>query len=149
MALHSKLIWKEGLHFEAVTREHHLFMDAKQDSGGQNKGPNPKEYVLMGLCGCTGMDVASLFKKYKLPIESLIVRADAPMTEKGHPVMFAKVDVYFEVTGPKMDEELIKKAVVLSMTKYCGVSAMLSKACPIEYSVLFNGNEILKDFAKF
>lgn len=149
MALHTQLIWKDGLHFEAITRDHHMFMDAKKDSGGKNRGPNPKEFVLMGLCGCTGMDVMSLVKKFQLPIDSFVINAEAPMTQSGHPVVFEKILIIYEAKGTKVDKELLIKAVHLSMTKYCGVTAMLSKACPVEYKVRLNDEEIHTDIAKF
>lgn len=52
-----------GFEFETEVRGHKSTMDAKEDSGGQNKGPTPKEMLIASVLGCSGMDVASLMKK--------------------------------------------------------------------------------------
>ncbi len=148
MSLNASIEWKNNLEFEVKIREHLEIMDAKKESGGQDRGPNPKEYVLAGLCGCTGMDVVSLMKKFKLNFSFFNVSAYAE-TSKEHPIVFSSVTITFAISAVDIDVELLKKAVVLSMTKYCGVSAMLSKAVPIKYEVILNTELVLEDFAKF
>ncbi len=146
--LSTSLHWIQGIGFEVETREHHQFTDGKKEFGGRDRGPNPKEYVLAGLCGCTGMDVVSLLKKFKVPYAGLSVSAQTDLT-KSHPIVFTEVKLTFMITGENLDLELCKKAVDLSMTKYCGVSAMLAKAVPIFYDVTLNGSVITSGQAKF
>ena len=62
MALNAEVHWIKDIGFEVQVRDHHLFTDGKKESGGGDRGPNPKEYLLSGLIGCTGMDVVSLLK---------------------------------------------------------------------------------------
>ncbi len=138
----------QGLSFSAQTREHHQFMDAKKEMGGFDRGPNPKEFVLAGLCGCTGMDVASLLKKFRMTYQSFDVAAETELTTQ-HPIVFQDIHVFFKLVGEEIQEAQYIKAVDLSMTKYCGVSAMLSKATKIHYHVLLNGNEIKTGMAHF
>lgn len=148
MSLKASTHWIQGIGFEVEVREHHQFTDGKKEFGGRDRGPNPKEYVLAGLCGCTGMDVVSLFKKYKVDYTEFTVTAESELT-KNHPIIFSEIGLVFSVKSNSREIELIKKAVDLSMTKYCGVSAMLSKAVTIKYILQLNGNEIASGNANF
>lgn len=148
MALTAAIYQIQGLGFEVVVREHHTFMDAKKEMGSKDRGPNPKEYVLAGLCGCTGMDVASLMKKFKAEFKTFEVTANAELT-KEHPIVFSDIKLEFKFTGDSIDHELAKKSVDLSMTKYCGVSAMLSKTAPIKYDLFINDQVIAQGEASF
>lgn len=134
--------WDGQMSFQSQMREHVLVMDAKKEHGGQNMGPTPKELVLSGIVGCTAMDVVALLKKFKEPFTEFFVSAEASMTE-GHPVIFKEVHLLFEVNGSsEVKADQVLKAVSLSMNKYCGVSAMISKASPIFYKIQLNGEEI-------
>lgn len=148
MGLTASTHWIQGIGFEVAVREHHQFTDGKKEFGGRDRGPNPKEYVLAGLCGCTGMDVVSLMKKYKVNYSEFTVTAESELT-KDHPIVFSEIKLHFKVKAENPDNELIKKAVELSMTKYCGVSAMLSKAVNINYVLLVNDQEITSGKAAF
>lgn len=144
----AEIHWIQGIGFEVQVRDHHQFTDGKKEFGGKDRGPNPKEYVLAGLCGCSGMDVVSLLKKYKVFYDAFDVSAEADLTSM-HPIVFSEIHLYFKISGPSVDNALFQKAVDLSMTKYCGVSAMLSKAVKIQYHVIGNGVEIQTGIAKF
>ncbi len=140
--------WIQGIGFEVQVREHHQFTDGKKEFGGRDRGPSPKEYVLAGLCGCTGMDVVSLLKKYKVSFDTFNVSAESEPTTT-HPVIFSEIHLNFTLTGPNIDNGLFEKAVDLSMTKYCGVSAMLVKSVPIYFHVIINGTETKTGNANF
>ena len=139
--------WKDGMQFEAIEGDHVVTMDAKTPIG-KNTGATPKELVAMGMGGCTAMDVIALLKKYKQPPTSFQVDVEITPTTGAHPIVFEKSIVTFHVEG-SVDAEKLNEAVLLSQTKYCGVSAMLSKAFPIEYRVILNGTEIGSGTAQF
>lgn len=141
MSLITTTHWIQGIGFEVETREHHQFTDGKKEFGGKDRGPNPKEYVLAGLCGCTGMDIVSLMKKYKVHFTEFSVNAETELTNT-HPSVFKEIKLILKVKSDTPDTEPIKKAVELSMTKYCGVSAMLTKAVNINYVLFVNDLEI-------
>lgn len=141
--------WFGKLSFRGQSRQFNVTTDAKKESGGQELGMTPKEMVLVGLCGCSGMDVISLLtSKYKLNVEQFHVSVEAESSTGGHPVVWTHLQLNFDVKG-EVPEEKMKQAVELSMTKYCGVSAMLSKACPIEYTMILNGQNIGSGQAHF
>lgn len=126
--------------FEASDESHSLLMDAKPPFG-QNKGFTPKELVMLGMGGCTAMDVIAYLKKFKQAPDSFFVETEVTPTTGGHPVVFEKAELFYVCDG-QIDPEKLLEAVRLSQSKFCGVSAMLSKAFPITYRVELNGKEI-------
>lgn len=138
MKLRSK--WIEKMRFSAEAGGWSVPMDANAPIGG-GSALTPKELVLAGLCGCTEMDVVALLKKHKQPLESFEVEAEAVSREGGHPAVFQEVNLLFHFHGA-LDKEKVLEAVRLSQTRYCGVSAMLSKAFAINYEVRLNAESI-------
>jgi putative redox protein len=138
--------WERGLQFTGNAGDHQVTMDTRPPLG-TNAGMSPKQMVLVGLCGCTAMDVAAHLRKHRQPLDSLEVAADAPTTT-GQPSVFHDVQLVYTVTGAVAAEVLLD-AVRESQSMYCGVSAMIAKACPIGYTVRLNGEEIGKGAANF
>ena len=132
--------WKDGVEFSAQSEKNTVMMDAEPPFG-RSAGMNPKELLLSGVCGCTGIDVVGLLKKYRQKVETFVIEADAEKTPTGHPAIFTKVQLYFKMTG-EIEPQKALEAVRLSQTKYCGVSAMISKVVPISYSVEVNGTVV-------
>jgi len=139
--------WNQKMKFEAKSEAHSIIMDAKTPLG-ENTGMTPKELVLAGICGCTAMDVAALLKKYKQPVESFVIDSESSSTEGAHPAIFKEVKLVFKLTGT-LDSEKVLEAIKLSQTKYCGVSAMISKSTPIIYRVELNNKTIGNGKADF
>lgn len=131
----------EGLGFEASVRSHKFMMDARADGSVGDKGPSPKEVLLASICACSGMDVASILKKMRLDIKSCYVNAETD-TRANHPTIFTEVRVKYLVTSPDAKPDQVIKAVTLSMTKYCGVSAMVAPTSPITYEIFLNDQKI-------
>ena len=142
-----KCTWNEKLILTADAGPHSVKMDVKPPLG-TDVAMNPKELVLAGLCGCTAMDVISLLKKYKQPLEGFEIGAEAVMTENGHPIRFQEIFMKFSLRGSIEPSKAIE-AITLSQTRYCGVSAMLSRAGPISYTVELNGEVIGTGKANF
>jgi putative redox protein len=134
--------------FDLSIRDHKLAIDSQVSAGGQNLGPTPKELLLGGIIGCAGMDVVGILKKHKMTPDSFAVSAEAD-TRKEHPRIFTGVDAVFEATGANIGSDEFYEAVKLSMTKYCGVSAMVSKTVPIRYKVVLNGKDLGEGLADF
>ena len=131
----SKVVLKDGMHFVGELDGFELPIDAEEAFGGQNKGPKPKGLILTSLIGCTAMDVVSILRKMKAELESFSVEAETELTEE-HPKVFKKILITYKLRGQNLTKEKVEKAVTLSQDKYCGVSAMLKKAAPIEYNIV-------------
>lgn len=138
--------WNEKLQFTATTDKHSVSMDAKHPLGTES-APTPKELLLAALCGCAGMDVASLMRKHQQPLEKFSVEAEAHV-RAAHPAIFTDIHLTFRLEG-NLSEERVIEAVRLSETQFCSVSAMLSKVVPIHYSVELNGREVFRGQAGF
>jgi putative redox protein len=134
-----KTEWKGNMEFLARTESgHDLTMDASESSGGHDKGVRPKELLLVGLTGCTGMDVVSILKKMKVENYTLEVDVDYEKTTE-HPIIYSKIHLIYRF---KIEDDSqkpkIEKAVKLSQDRYCGVSAMLKAASEVSYEIKYN-----------
>ena len=131
----SKVVMKDGMHFVGELDGFEIPVDADAQFGGQGKGPKPKGLTLTSLAGCTAMDVISILRKMKIEPEAFSVEAESELTEE-HPKVFTRVLITYRVKGGGATREKVEKAVNLSQDRYCGVSAMLKKAVPVEYDIV-------------
>lgn len=143
----TELIWSEKMLFHAEAGGHKVAVDARPPLG-TNQGMTPKELLLSALAGCTAMDVVALLKKHRQPLERFKVTVDAPTSEGGHPKQFTRAELVFEASG-EIDSAILLDSIKASQTMYCGVSAMLSRAFPIAYSVILNGMKVGSGVADF
>ncbi|MEO0081528.1 MAG: OsmC family protein [candidate division WOR-3 bacterium] len=126
--------WAGRMTFIGRAGSNHLVpMDSGSDFGGDNSATKPMELLLLGLGGCTGMDVVSLLHKMRVPFTNLEMNITADRTEE-YPTVYRRIDIEYVVTGHNLDEEKVKRAIELSQEKYCSVSAMLRKACPVNFA---------------
>ena len=130
---HISADWVKNIAFDAQINEHVVRMDSGSPEG-TNTGPSPKRMLLASLIVCTGMDVASLMKKMKVDFSAFRMEGYAPITNE-HPKTFESVHLRYIVTGAEIDRAKVEKAIHLSQEKYCGVSAMIRKHCPIEWEL--------------
>jgi len=147
----STLKWKGNYTLETQTRNHTLTLDLP-DHGGKNLGPTPKEILLPAIMGCTALDVISWIQKYKIEIESFQMESEAG-TRQTHPKVFDQVELIYEIKIKNFNREAhlpkVLEAVDLSMTKFCGVSAMIASTSPIFYTIRVNGEIEGRGEAKF
>jgi putative redox protein len=96
-------------------------------------GPTPMELVLIGLCGCTAMDVISILQKKRQSFTGLQVKASAERAEE-HPKIYTQIHLEYVVKGKGVEPQAVERAIELSETKYCSVAGMLNKATRITTS---------------
>lgn len=130
----SKVVLKDGMHFQGELDGFDIPIDADEQFGGRDLGPKPKGLVLTSLIGCTAMDVISILRKMRAEPEEFSVEAETELTDE-HPKVFKNVVITYRLKGDKVTADKVEKAVKLSQDQYCGVSAMLKKAVPIEYKI--------------
>ena len=130
-----KARWLNDLAFEAEVDGHKLYMDTSLEHGGKNTGPRPKPLMMVALAGCTGMDVAAILKKMREDIEELTIEVEGDVSED-HPKRFEGMKIIFRVKGKGVSRKNVEKAVNLSSTKYCGVSANYVKAFTISHEII-------------
>lgn len=126
---------KGNMGFEMNLDGHKLITDASEEIGGNNLGPRPKQLLLAGLIGCTGIDVMSMLKKMRVELDDCSIEVEADSSEE-HPKVYENIHLIYRFKGKNLSKTNIEKAVSLSQEKYCGVSAMLKKAAPITYEII-------------
>ena len=126
--------WLENMSFESEINGHKLIIDAKEEVGGQDRGPRPKPLMLAALGGCTSMDMVSILKKMRVELKSLNVIVEGELSEE-HPKRFLKMHVIYEVEGDDLPMDKIEKAVSLSEEKYCGVSVVYREVMEISSEI--------------
>lgn len=139
--------WQDNMKFVSSDSTHEVPMDAKRPFGSES-ALSPKEFVIAGLCGCTAMDIVGLLKKHKATVRGFDIDADVTTSTDGHPVVFTKIQLLFKLQGT-IEPDVLLESIRLSQSKYCGVSAMLSRAVPISYRVELNGQDIGEGKADF
>jgi putative redox protein len=134
----TRIVWKEGMAFEADLDGFTIAMDADPKVGGAGRGPKPKGLTLVSLGGCTAMDVISILLKMKQDVTGLEILVDSTLADD-HPKKFETITVRYELTGRALDPGRVKRAVELSNTRYCGVNASLAPGVEIRSEIVING----------
>ena len=129
--------FKGGMTFETDMDGHKVIVDADPQFGGENHGPLPKPLVLTSLSGCTGMDVVSLLKKMRVEFADFNIEIEGELTDE-HPKYYHTVSVEYHIYGDNLDEDKIKKAVDLSIEKYCGVMEMFRQFSEVKTSIHYH-----------
>lgn len=129
--------WKDGIHFETDAPGGIVNIDGHEDVGGQEKGNRPKALMLVGLAGCTGIDVKTLLAKMRVFPDGISIIVQAELTED-HPKYYHKTHIIYQFKGENLDEEKIKKAITLSVEKYCGVIYMFKQFSDVSWEVQFH-----------
>ena len=137
---YSKIV--DGLAVAGMTDSGHMVpMDTKKDVGGHESAAAPMDLVLQALIGCTHMDVISILKKMRVEYEDFTVRESNERAED-HPKVYTKIHVTYDFKGEGMDLEKVKKAVSLSLERYCPVHAMLKETVEMSHEIKINDERI-------
>lgn len=113
-------------------------MDGEEKIGGKGQGVKPMELMLMGIGGCSSIDVLSILKKQRQEVKDYRVTVDGEReVVPKPPSVFKKIHVKFSFSGD-LDESKVARAIELSMTKYCSVTRILEKTADITYSYEIN-----------
>lgn len=124
----------KGVTFIGKTDSNHwLTMDGPESFGGCDAGIRPKELLMLSIGGCTGSDVTSILTKKKIKLDAFEINISADVAEE-HPQVFTRMHLEYVFYGNNIPTKDIERAIELSLTKYCSVTAMLQKAMPIEHS---------------
>jgi putative redox protein len=128
----------QGATFEAKNEKGAtLRMEGPSEIGGKGEALRPLETVLAALAGSSAIDVMKILQHQKEPLEDLVIHVDAKRADSV-PAVFEEIHVHFELRGP-LSVDKAKKAVSLSMEKYCSVVKMLELSVHITHDVVVNG----------
>jgi len=131
--------WVDGMLMVGKSHSgHSITMDGPIDIGGENLGIRPMEMLLLGVAGCTMIDVITTLKKMRQDLSHCETKITAERANE-HPKVFTDIHIHFMIHGKKMDSKKVDKAITLSANKYCSASIMLGKTANITHDF-----EILK-----
>ena len=140
----ASVTWKHGLSFTGTADSGFtLNLGGSAAAGGAEDGFRPMELILVGLAGCTGMDVVSILQKKRQNVTDFQVKVSAEKA-RTYPTVFTHIQLHYLVSGPGLDPQAVERAIELSKDKYCSVSAMLEKTAVIEHTY-----EILADVPEY
>ncbi|MFT7660645.1 MAG: putative redox protein [Gammaproteobacteria bacterium] len=124
---------KGKLAFEATTESgHSVIMDSSPDVGGENTGARPMEMLLVGLGGCSSIDVLLMLEKGRQIITDCRVEVTAERADD-YPKVFTRIHLHFIVEGKKVSGKQVQRAINLSAEKYCSATIMLAKTAEITH----------------
>jgi len=131
MVVQAKL--ETALRFTATADSgHSVTLDAAEHAGGQNAGFRPMEMLLVGLAGCTGMDVISILRKKRQQVTGYEVHVEGVRAEE-NPMVFVDITVEHVVTCHQVQPDAVERAIELSEGRYCGAGAMLGKVARLTH----------------
>ena len=111
---------------------HSVVMDAAPEYGGKNLGVRPMEMLLLGMGGCSTIDVLNILRKQRQDIRDCVVEVEAERADTD-PKVFTKIHAHYIIKGKNLKESQVQRAISLSAEKYCSVSIMLSKTAEITH----------------
>lgn len=128
----AKVTWTGEKQFLAWAGSNHsIVLDADRE---RNSGLSPMELLLMGLGGCTGVDVVNILKKKHLEIRDYEIKITGEQRDE-YPKIYTKIKVVHVIRGENIPKKAVEDAVQLSVDKYCSVSAMLEKTADIKVEI--------------
>ena len=127
----ARIVWQQDMVFKGDDGDGHtIILDAEPQHGGTIGGFSPMELLLMGLGGCTIMDVMSIMRKKKQDLTGLEIHVTGYRAGE-HPKVYERIELEFVARGRNISEKALARSIELSETKYCSASAMLGKTAEI------------------
>lgn len=127
---HTIVAWKEGLQFEGgVPGGPAILLDGKGVAG-----PSPVDALLIAAAGCTGGDVVSILQKMRLDVSAFRIEISGVRREE-EPRRFVSLHLVYHATGAGLEESKVRRAIDLSLEKYCSVTHSLAPDIAITYDV--------------
>lgn len=130
----TRITWLENMAYVARSASGHaLVLDGPPELGGQNLGPRPMEMLLMGMGGCTAVDVVHILRKARQDLQGCELEIEAERADID-PKVFTKIHIHFTLKGKQLNTKQIERAIELSAEKYCSASIMLGKTAQITHT---------------
>jgi len=125
--------WVDGMLMVGKSHSgHSITMDGPIEIGGENLGVRPMEMLLLGVAGCTMIDVVTTLQKMRQDLSHCEIKISAERANE-HPKVFTDIHIHFIVKGKDLDSKKVDKAITLSAEKYCSASIMLGKTAKITH----------------
>ena len=128
----------DAFHFLGTNeRGNTVHMDTSVEQGGSGQGAGPMELLIMALGGCSGIDILSILKKARQKVDTFSVNLTAERAKGEIPSLFTSIHAHYTLSG-ELESEKVKRAIELSIEKYCSVSKTLESSAEITFSYTVN-----------
>ena len=128
----------QAVRFEGVNSAGNtVIVEGSPEIGGEGQGMRPMDLLLVSLASCSSMDVVSILKKMRQPLEDLRVEVEGQRATDQVPAVFTKIHLRFVLKGD-LRPDRVEEAIRLSVDKYCSVGRMLDKTAEITYEWTMN-----------
>ncbi|MEM7259154.1 MAG: OsmC family protein, partial [Pseudomonadota bacterium] len=136
--MQARVKWLDHMSFVGESGSgHSIVLDGSPEHGGRNLGVRPMETVLIGLGGCAAFDVMLMLKKGRQQVTDCEVLLDAQRAD-AVPAVFETIHLKFVVSGVALSDKQVRRAVSLSLEKYCSVTKMLEPTVEISHEVVID-----------
>lgn len=132
MKANAELKWTDGLQFVGRVGDSPAIILDNPEGGS---GPSPMQFVLMGIAGCSGMDVVSILKKKRSPFKDLKINITGDRAEH-HPKRYTDIHMEFVIYGAGVKPKDVERAIELSVTKYCSAIASINAEVKYSYRIV-------------
>ena len=138
----SKANWQGGMAFDLELQGRNITVDASENFGGKDLGPQPKGLMLSALAGCTGMDVVSVLGKKRVPFSAFSIDIEAENADS-HPMVYTSILIQYRFEGDDdaLDPKKILRSIELSLNDYCAVANTLRHCAEIRFELYTNGKK--------
>ncbi|NLC57490.1 MAG: OsmC family protein [Armatimonadetes bacterium] len=131
--MNASVVWTQDLSFTGTADSgFHVPLGAAMEAGGGEDGFRPMELLLVGLAGCTAMDVIAILRKQRQEVTSFEVKVRGERAAN-HPRVFTTIELEYHVRGRGINRAAVEKAIALSETKYCSAIAMLRQSASVRH----------------
>ena len=138
----ARIKWLDHMSFVGESGSgHSVVMDSAPDDGGRNLGVRPMEMVLLGLGGCTAIDVMLILQKARQQVEDCVVEISAERAAEA-PKVFTKIHLHYQIKGQDLSAKQVERAISLSTEKYCSVTKMLEKTAQMTHDFELLGGTV-------
>ena len=137
--MEASVIWDKRMSFQGTADSGNVVpLGTVPEVGGDDDGFRPLELLVIGLAGCTAMDVISILTKKRQDVTDFEVRVHAERADE-HPKVFTHITIEYLVAGNEISRETVERAVELSAEKYCPAQAMFKEVVPMELKINIQG----------
>jgi putative redox protein len=119
-----------------------IILDNKSKTEGVVAGISPMELILMGVAGCSAIDIVSILGKQKINPNSLRMEVHGHRKEGEIPALFHTIEIAIYLDGENLTPEKAVRAAKLSYDKYCSVSKMIDSVADIQFNIILNGKPL-------
>lgn len=133
MANTARVKWIEGTRFLGQSGSGHaVVMEGAPADGGVAVGIRPMEMLLLGMGGCTSIDVVLILQKAREKVTDVVVEIEGERAAEV-PKVYKRIHVHYVVTGHGLKPAAVERAVKLSAEKYCSASVMMAAVAEVTH----------------